>query len=33
MNVEPGRLTIASEKLPGEDRWENIENRTVRMFT
>jgi glutamine amidotransferase len=32
VNAEPGRLTIASEKLPGESRWENIENRTVRLF-
>jgi hypothetical protein len=26
------KLIIASEKLPGAERWENIENRTIRMF-
>jgi glutamine amidotransferase len=31
-SADPERLTIASEKLPGVERWENIENRTVRMF-
>jgi hypothetical protein len=26
------KLIIASEKLPGAERWENIGNRTIRMF-
>jgi len=32
LSTDSGRLTIASEKLPGAERWENIENRTIRMF-
>ena len=32
VSTDSSRLTIASEKLPGAQRWENIENRTIRMF-
>ena len=32
VSTDSSKLTIASEKLPGAERWENIENRTIRMF-
>ena len=31
-STDGGRLVIASEVLPGNERWEKIDNRTVRTF-
>jgi predicted glutamine amidotransferase len=32
-STDGGKLVIASEVLPGNERWENIENGTVRSFS